>query len=66
MVLVLELELYLVNREQIAIKASNENSDEINIIESRTKPTWLPPQPFLNIGVKTRLMFERFRSRSDV
>ena len=52
--------------EQIAIKASNQNSDEINIIESRSKPTWLPPQPFLNIGVKTRLMFERFRSRSDV
>ena len=52
--------------EQIAIKASNENSDEINIIESRNKPTWLPPQPFLNIGVKIRLIFERFRSRSDV
>ena len=52
--------------EQIAIKASNQNSDEINIIESRSKPTWLPPQPFLNIGVKTRLIFERFRSRSDV
>jgi glycine/D-amino acid oxidase-like deaminating enzyme len=52
--------------EQIAIKASNENSDEINIIESRSKPTWLPPQPFLNIGVKTRLIFERLRSRSDV
>jgi len=52
--------------EQIAIKASNENSEEINIIEKRSKPTWLPPQPFLSIGVKTRLMFERFRSRSDV
>ena len=52
--------------EQIAIKASNEDSNEINIIESRSKPTWLPPQPFLNIGVITRLMFERFRSRSDV
>ena len=52
--------------EQIAIKASDENSEEINIIESRNKPTWLPPQPFLNIGVKTRLIFERFRSRSDV
>ena len=52
--------------EQIAIKASNENSDEISIIESRTKPTLLPPQPFLNIGVKTRLMFERLRSRCDV
>ncbi len=52
--------------EQIAIKASGENSEEINVIESRNKPTWLPPQPFLNIGVKTRLMFERFRSRSDL
>ena len=35
-------------------------------LESRSKPTLLPPQPFLNIGVKTRLIFERFRSRSDV
>jgi len=52
--------------EQIAIKASNENSDEINIIESRNKPTWLPPQPFLNIGIFTRLMYERFRSKSDL
>ena len=52
--------------EQIPIKASNKDSNEINIIESRSKPTWLPPQPFLNIGVKTRLMFERFRSRSDI
>ena len=51
--------------EQIAIKASNENSEEINIIESRNKPTWLPPQPFLDIGVKTRLFFENFRSRSE-
>ena len=52
--------------EQIAIKASNENSDEINIIESRSKPTWLPPQPFLNIGVKARLAYERFKSHSDI
>ena len=52
--------------EQIPIKASNKDSNEINIIESRSNPTWLPPQPFLNIGVKTRLMFERFRSRSDI
>ena len=52
--------------EQIAIKASNENSEEIRVIESRNKPTWLPPQPFLNIGIKTRLMFERFRSKSDL
>ena len=52
--------------EQIAIKASNENTEEISIIEKRNRPTWLPPQPFLNLGVSTRLMYERFRSRYDV
>ena len=52
--------------EQIAIKASNENSQEIEIIEKRNKPTWLPPQPFLNLGVKARLFYERFRAKSEV
>ena len=52
--------------EQIAIKASNENSKEIKTIEARKKPTWLPPQPILNLGVKTRLIYERIRARSDV
>ena len=51
--------------EQIAIKASNENTNEIDIIESRSKPTRLPPQPFLNLGIRTRLMYERFRSRLE-
>ena len=52
--------------EQIAIKASEENSSEIEIIESRNKPTWLPPQPFLNLGVKSRLIFERFKASSEI
>ena len=52
--------------EQIAIKASNESTDEIKIIEARSKPTWLPPNPFLDLGVKTRLIYERFRARSEV
>ena len=52
--------------EQIAIKASNEITNEIKIIESRNKPTWLPPQPFLNLGVKTRLFYERIRARSEI
>ncbi len=52
--------------EQIAIKASNENSKEIEIIESRKKPNWLPPQPFLNLGIKTRLIYERFRAKSEI
>ena len=52
--------------EQIAIKASNDNTKEINIIENINKPTWLPPQPFLNIGIKARLIYEKFRSQSDI
>jgi glycine/D-amino acid oxidase-like deaminating enzyme len=52
--------------EQIAIKASEENTKEIETIEARKKPTWLPPQPFLNLGVKTRLIYERLRARSEI
>ena len=52
--------------EQIAIKASNENTKEIETIEARSKPTWLPPQPFLDLGVKARLMYERLRARSEI
>ena len=52
--------------EQIAIKASEKNTKEIETIEARNKPTWLPPQPFLNLGVKTRLIYERLRARSEV
>jgi len=52
--------------EQIAIKASNENTSEIETIEARKKATWLPPQPFLDLGVKARLMFERLRARSEI
>ena len=52
--------------EQIAIKASEENTNEIEIIEARNKPTLLPPQPFLNIGIKTRLIYERLRARSEI
>ena len=52
--------------EQIAIKASNENTNEIKTIEARNKPTWLPPQPFLNLGVKVRLVYERLRAKSEI
>ncbi len=52
--------------EQIALKASGENSNEIKIIEKRNKPTLLPPQPFLNLGIKTRLFYERLRAKSDI
>jgi glycine/D-amino acid oxidase-like deaminating enzyme len=52
--------------EQIAIKASGKKSEEINIIESINKPTWMPPQPLLNIGIKARLIYENFRAFSDI
>jgi len=52
--------------EQIAIKASNYNTSEIKTIEAINKPTWLPPQPFLNFGVKARLIYERFRATSEI
>ncbi len=52
--------------EQIAIKASNEYTNEIKTIEARSKPTWLPPQPFLDLGVKARLMYERLRAKSEI
>ena len=52
--------------EQIALKASNENTKEIETIEARNKPTWLPPEPFLSLGVKTRLIYERLKARSEI
>ena len=52
--------------EQIAIKASNHNSKEIETIEKRNKPGFLPPQPFLNLGVKARLIYERIRAKSEI
>ena len=51
--------------EQIALMASKQQTEEISIIEERKKPNWLPPQPFLNIGIYTRLAYERFKARSE-
>ena len=51
--------------EQIAIMASNQQSGEISIIDERKKPNWLPPQPFLNVGIYTRLAYERIKARSE-
>ncbi len=52
--------------EQIAIKASGQNSKEIDTIELRDKPTWLPPEPFLSLGVKVRLFYESIKAKSEI
>ena len=52
--------------EQIAIKASKENTKEIEVIEARNEPTWLPPDPFLSLGVRVRLVYERLKAKSEI
>ena len=52
--------------EQIAIMAEEENSEEISIIQSKKQPNWVPPQPFLNIGIFTRLLFEKIIAKSEI
>ena len=52
--------------EQIALKAVGENTKEIETIELRNKPTWLPPEPFLSLGVRARLFYERIRATTEV
>jgi glycine/D-amino acid oxidase-like deaminating enzyme len=52
--------------EQIALMASGEISTEIKIINQRNKPNKLPPNPFLNVGIKLRLMYEKNRARSEI
>lgn len=51
--------------EQIALKASNKTTKEIEIIENRIKPTWLPPDPLLFLLVKARLTYEKFKAKSE-
>ena len=51
--------------EQIALMASNNQTNEISVIKQRKKPNMLPPQPFLNVGIYTRLAYERFKARSE-
>ena len=52
--------------EQIAIKASNESSNEIKIIEQKINPTRLPPQLILNLGANLRLNYEKLRDYSEI
>ena len=52
--------------EQIALMAEEEDSEEISIIQSKKQPNWLPPQPFLNIGIFTRLLFEKIIAKSEI
>ena len=52
--------------EQIALKASNQFTEEIKFIENRKKPKWLPSDPLLDLSVKTKLVFERFKAKTEI
>ena len=52
--------------EQIALMAEEVDSEEISIIQSKKQPNWLPPQPFLNIGIFSRLLFEKIIAKSEI
>jgi glycine/D-amino acid oxidase-like deaminating enzyme len=52
--------------EQIAIKSIGENSKEIDNIELLKKAKWLPPNPLLNFGIKTKLYYERLKAISEI
>ena len=49
-----------------SLMASNQDSEKISIIENRIKPTKLPQEIILNIGVYSRLFYERLRARAEI
>ena len=52
--------------EQIALMATNQQSEEIKIIEERNKPKKLPIKPILDFGIWLRLFYERIIARTEI
>ncbi|NRA88203.1 MAG: FAD-binding oxidoreductase, partial [Rhizobiales bacterium] len=47
--------------QEIALKALDKSTLNLSLIEARPKPKWLPPQPFLNWGVRLKLAKDRLK-----
>ena len=52
--------------EEIANKVSNNMTNEIYLIQKTKKPNWLPPQPFLNLGIKARFLIDKNYAKSEL
>ena len=52
--------------EQIALMSSDQDSEEISLINNKKSPNWLPPQPLLNLGIYARLFYERIKAKSEI
>ena len=61
-----KIEKILIEELNKAKKKYSILSEEIGIIENRVKPTKLPTDILLNIGVYTRLIYERLRARTEI
>ena len=46
--------------------ATNQQSEKIKIIEERKKPNKLPIKIILNLGIYSRLIYERIKARSEI
>lgn len=51
--------------QQIAYQAMDQPQAIGKVIVARKQATRLPPQPFLNIGIKTKLAIDRFYAKKD-
>tara|TARA_B100000579_G_C22801644_1_gene840254 strand:+ start:438 stop:1730 length:1293 start_codon:yes stop_codon:yes gene_type:complete len=52
--------------EEIANVASNNITNEVKLIQKAKKPNWLPPQPFLNLGIKARFLIDKNYAKSEL
>ncbi len=52
--------------QEIAYTALNKTTENIRLISARPKPSWLPPQPFLNWGVRLKLANDRRKAKNEV
>jgi len=51
--------------QQIAYQAMAEPQTIADKIRQRPQASWLPPQPFLNIGIRAKLAANRFTAKAD-
>ena len=41
-------------------------TNEIEFIQKTKKPNWLPPQPFLNLGIQARFLIDKNYAKSEL
>ncbi len=51
--------------QQIALLALGMSQPIVSQIYQRTRAAWLPPQPFLNLGIRSKLVADRLRARRE-